>query len=242
MPTTASHPLVGGTLRFLTTNAGKLAEAERILGPLGWTVRPFHDDPHSPPPAFIEPQADDLAAIAEAKLAQAVDLLQPGHQDAILVEDSGLFVDALHGFPGVYSAHALATIGPAGLLDLLAGSEARLPSPPPDTLARWEHRSAHFACEALLLPATEEAPARTIAGSGRCLGRIADLEGGAGGFGFDPVFIPCDLDARGDPLPLGARGVASTSGETFAAVPGKVKDSFSHRRRALEDLARQLGG
>jgi len=63
---------------------------------------------------------------------------------------------------------------------------------------------------------------------------------GEAGFGFDPVFIPADLDGEGEPLSPDVLGVESTHGMTFGAVEPSKKQVFSHRRKALDDLLRQL--
>src|SRR6056300_1642921 len=100
---------------FLTGNAGKLAEAQHHLHPLGYEVRLLSVYGEN----IVEPQASDLETVARAKLEQALGHL-PSPQARVLVEDAGLFVDALNGFPGVYSAYALDTLGCHGILRLLA--------------------------------------------------------------------------------------------------------------------------
>ena len=115
------------TLNFLTSNSGKLSEAQTLLSPLGWEIQSFEIDGEVP--EVIEPQSDNLTTVALAKIAQGVELLasQGRLQESLLVEDSGLFIDALSEFPGVYSAHVLNSIGCDGILRLLA-----------------EERTAHF--------------------------------------------------------------------------------------------------
>src|ERR1041385_6931918 len=96
-------------LTFVTSNAGKAAELRDLLAPLG--VEGAQDKRGSP-----EVQADTLLEVAEAG---ARHLLASGLKPPFVLEDSGLFVAALRGFPGVNSRHALDTIGVAGLLKLL---------------------------------------------------------------------------------------------------------------------------
>mgnify|MGYP001207066379 FL=1 len=160
------------TLNFLTGNAGKLAEAQTLFSPLGWDVQRFEIEGEIP--EIIEPQTDNLTTVALAKIAQGVELLasQGRLQESLLVEDSGLFIDALPDFPGVYSAHVLQSIGCEGILRLLD-----------------DERSAHFLTAAVLW--TGEAVEVFI---GRCDGKIAMEIRGDDGFGYDPIFIPDSND------------------------------------------------
>ena len=157
-----------GTLNFLTGNAGKLAEAEDLIGPLNWEIKSFEIEGEVP--EIIEPQSDNLTTVALAKIAQGVELLasQNRLQESLLVEDSGLFIDALPNFPGVYSSDVLKSIGCEGILRLLD-----------------DDRAAHFLTVAALW--TGEVVEVFV---GRCDGRIATEIKGQDGFGYDPIFIP----------------------------------------------------
>lgn len=53
-------------------------------------------------------------------------------------------------------------------------------------------------------------------------GRIAEEEYGEGGFGYDPVFIPEGYD------------------KTFGELPAELKNSISHRARAIQELVKVL--
>jgi XTP/dITP diphosphohydrolase len=158
----------GPPLAFVTGNAGKLAELRDLLAPRGIEV--VGDGRGYP-----EIQAGTLAEVTEAG---ANHLLASGLKPPFLLEDSGLFVSALRGFPGVFSRHALETIGCRGVLDLLRGVEP-------------EVRGASFAADLTLVEA--DGSRRHFEGS--CKGRIAERAAGSGGFGFDPIFIP-DGQAR----------------------------------------------
>ena len=151
------------SLTFVTGNAGKAAELRAQLKPRGIAV--VQDDRGYP-----EVQADTLREVAEAG---ARHLLAAGLRPPFVLEDSGLFVAALRGWPGVYSRHALDTVGIPGLLRLMAPVEKEL-------------RTAAF--QACLLYV--DAAGKLHAFEGSCPGRIADQADGAGGFGFDPVFAP----------------------------------------------------
>jgi XTP/dITP diphosphohydrolase len=113
-----------------------------------------------------EIQADTLQEVVDHCLDQA------DSQDLgdIVLDDSGLFVEALGGFPGVYSAYVYKTIGCQGLLRLLDGNPTRI--------ARFDSCiGASIGGEHIIV-------------TGTVLGRIGTEMVGTAGFGFDPVFIP----------------------------------------------------
>jgi XTP/dITP diphosphohydrolase len=122
----------------------------------------------------------------------------------VLSDDSGLEVDALHGAPGVNSARY------AGEQGNDAANRARLKhdlaasgSPEP-----W---SARFRCVIALAES-----GRTLATfDGRVEGRVIADERGSGGFGYDSLFIP------------------DGHLHTFGQLPAEVKNTLSHRARAL---------
>ncbi|DAC09000.1 MAG TPA: non-canonical purine NTP pyrophosphatase [Candidatus Poseidoniaceae archaeon] len=210
-------------IHFLTGNEGKVAEAKHHLEPLG------HDVVQLSVEGIVEPQADELETVARAKLEQAKAHL-PNQDDWLMVEDAGLFVEALDGFPGVYSSYALSTLGCHGLLRLLDHLHSD------DLHVEAGLRRAEFKAIAALMT-----PDGIFIGEGACMGRIAPAVDGEGGFGFDPVFIPRDLDLSGAPAEIGVQGEVSTHGRTFAAVDMDLKAKFSHRTEALQDLLSQLG-
>jgi XTP/dITP diphosphohydrolase len=142
---------------FVSTNPGKYREVRALLAPFGvrtrWRRR-----------TLPEPQAETLEEVVLAKLSSVRDI--PGY---VLVEDSGLFVPSLNGFPGVYSAHFLKTwkFGPLR--------------------ERLEHRDrrAFFRTVAGLQRGTRR---WTFVGEVR--GEIARRPRGEHGFGYDPIFVP----------------------------------------------------
>lgn len=148
---------------FATGNPHKFKEAEAIFSknaPAGFCLRHF---------VFThrEIRSDDLSEIArEAVVAAYMQLKKP-----VFVEDTGLFVDALNGFPGAYSAWAQQKIGNAGLLKLLGGEKKR--SARFETVVAFTTDGNDIACF-----------------RGLCEGTIAEKETVGGGFGYDPIFIP----------------------------------------------------
>jgi len=147
-------------VRFVTGNAGKLQEAAAQLASAGVQVE-------AAPAPVVEIQADSLEAVARSKAEQAAKAVRP----PFFVEDAGLFIHALNGFPGVYSAPVYKTLGNQGVLRLLEGVG---------------DRSAHF--EAVIV--FVDAARASHVFHGQVQGTIAPRADGEGGFGFDPIFIP----------------------------------------------------
>jgi len=149
-------------LYFVTGNQGKVREFRSALEPLGHTV----DQLQMPYP---EIQADSLEEVARFGARWLVERTER----FIVLEDSGLFIDSLEGFPGVYSAYVYQTVGLEGVLKLMTGMDV-------------ERRSATFrSVIAMCSPGRE--PDLFI---GECSGRISTSLAGEGGFGYDPLFVP----------------------------------------------------
>ena len=181
-------------LVLATRNPGKVAElADRLAG-LGYTLVSAADVAGAPD---VEETENTLAGNAALK-ARA--LHAHTGLDA-LADDTGLLVAALGGAPGVHSARY------AGPQADDAANRARLL----DALRGVADRSARF--ETVLALATT-AGVRFF--SGVCTGRILDAPRGAGGFGYDALFVPDDGDGR-----------------TFAEMTTAEKGRLSHRARAL---------
>jgi len=154
-------------LRMVTSNDGKAREFAEALRGMPFRVERVHG-------SYEEVQADTLDEVA---LKSAQDLLAAGDVPRpFFLEDAGLFVDALRGFPGVYSAYVYRTVGWQGVLRLLHGAA--------DRSARFESRIALV---------TTWGEVELFAGTGH--GTIATEAKGEGGFGFDPIFV-----ARGETL------------------------------------------
>ena len=130
-----------------------------------------------------------------------------------LADDTGLEVDALGGAPGVWSAryagdHVTYADNVAKLLAELAGQAGG-----------GGERRARFRTVALVAwPDGQE-----VRADGTVEGRIATEARGAGGFGYDPVFVPDEGDGR-----------------TFAEMNADEKHAVSHRGRAFRALAEAL--
>jgi XTP/dITP diphosphohydrolase len=160
MPGSNSARPSGNGILFATSNRGKLEEAKRVLEPLGFSVQ-------SEDVKGIEIQADTTGQVAAYSSRAAASL----RGKPVLVEDAGLFIESLGGFPGVYSAYALKTLGMKGIITLLGASRERR--------ARFVSSVAY--CEPGREPDVFD---------GWVDGYIADEPRGTNGFGFDPIFIP----------------------------------------------------
>ena len=157
---------------FLASRNGKkLAEMERIIGPLVPGVRVLGLDDVV---AYEEPVEDQPDFAGNALLKARAGLAATGLPS--LADDSGLCVDALHGMPGVLSARwAGRARSDERNNDLLLQQLADVPE---------ERRGAHFSCAvALCHPDGTE-----VVVEGRMDGRIIRETRGSGGFGYDVLF------------------------------------------------------
>jgi len=148
------------SLSLMTSNPGKLREFRHELSSLGIEVTKSSED-------CEEIQAETLEEVVRYCLK---DLKRRKIRD-VMIDDSGLFIDSLGGFPGVYSSYAFKTLGCKGILKLMD---------------RLDDRKAHFSCcIGCLLRGGKE-----IIVTEGVKGRISAEERGSQGFGFDPIFVP----------------------------------------------------
>lgn len=187
-------------LLIATKNAHKTAEIGAMLS--GWEVTDLTAHPDIPAPEETGTTFAENAAIK----AVAATLRFPG---LVLSDDSGLEVDALGGAPGVISARY------AGLTATDADNRARLLRELHAAGARGKARSARFRC----VLALAEGGAVLGTFDGAVEGTIINEEKGAGGFGYDALFVP--------------EGFC----KTFGQLPPETKNQLSHRARALAKVA-----
>ena len=147
------------TVYFVTGNLGKVREAKAMFEKLGIDMQQLAYE-------YPELQSDDLGEIAKygAKDA-AMHLKKP-----IIVEDAGIFISALKGFPGPYSSFTFKCIGNEGILKLMKGVK---------------NRNAQFTSVVGYCEPGKEA----ITFSGSVKGKISDEPRGKMGFGYDPIFL-----------------------------------------------------
>jgi XTP/dITP diphosphohydrolase len=185
-----------------SNNPGKLIEFRRLLTPLGIEAIAQAElgiaEAAEPYPSFVE------NALAKARHASR----QAGLP--ALADDSGIFVDALHGAPGVQSARY------AGEPRSDRRNNARLI----EDLAGIADRRAHYYCMLALMRHGDDP--EPILVEGRWDGTIIDAPRGEGGFGYDPHFF--------DPA----------AGMTGAEMPLARKNEVSHRGKAMRLLLERL--
>jgi XTP/dITP diphosphohydrolase len=185
-----------------SSNAGKVREFRALLAGLDFSVIAqgelgieAAEEPHL---TFVE------NALAKARHA-AVHSGLPA-----LADDSGLCVAALGGAPGVHSAR-------------FSGLNADDDSNNAELLRRLQgeaDRRAHYTC-VLVAVASADDPEPLIA-EARWHGAIVTQPRGAGGFGYDPLFLLPEL------------------GRTAAELPPQEKNRISHRGLAMRELARRI--
>ena len=175
------------TVTFVTGNAHKLAEAAALLSPCGITVRQADL-------GYPEVQADSLEEVALAGIAWCMEKLKK----PCLLEDAGLFIKALGGFPGPYSRYVHETIGNAGIIRLMEGAQ---------------DRSAVFRSVIAYHDGTE--PHLFI---GETLGHISTRLEGTRGFGYDPLFVPTGYDLTFGQMEQQEKNAVSHRGKSLRAV------------------------
>ena len=197
-----------------TNNMKKLAEMQRILAPLGINVVTAKMLGITLPEVVEDGDTFEANAKIKAESACKITGLPA------IADDSGLCVDYLDGYPGIYSAR-FANIEIYGgecvdnernaddednnnlLLKKLEGVEK-------------EKRTAYYVCAiCCIFPDGKEITVR-----GECHGHIGFERDGNAGFGYDPLFI--------------------INGKSFGKYEGEEKDKISHRGKALRLLAKEL--
>lgn len=151
------------TFYLATGNPHKVKEIREALTGTGVSVEQAEVD-------IDEIQAPDVADVARRKVMDSFRDLDV--DDPVIVDDTGLYVDALSGFPGSQASSFLERCGNEGLLTLMEGKN---------------DRSAHFKT-AMAIYEPEDDTITVL--EGRCDGEISREPRGEGGFGYDPVFVP----------------------------------------------------
>ena len=212
-------------LRYVTTNDGKVREAEEYLGD-GVTALEYD---------YPEIQADSIEAVAAEGARAAY-----RHADApVVVDDAGLFVEGFDGFPGPYSSYVEDTLGVERVGRLARREDATRAQfrcvvaycdgdafeASPEPVDTNDRRGRDLAAADRATAATDESvaggdlPVKLFTGS--VPGRIVEPRG-EGGFGYDPIF--------------------EHDGATFAEMSPEEKNAVSHRGRALASFGEWYQG
>ena len=149
---------------FATGNINKFNEARSILSPYGFAVALLRVK-------GCEMQSDSLKEIAQTSAVNAF----KQSKLPIFVEDAGLFIDALGGFPGPYAAYVYKTIHNSGILRLMQDVKDR----------RAKFRSVIAYCDETL-----RQPQCFMGESNGEITLTERKQHEKAGFGFDPVFQP----------------------------------------------------
>lgn len=149
-------------LFFVSSNRSKYREAQSIAARFGIRLGLIQS-------ALEEIQSCSLKEIAEKKALDAFDKFgRP-----VVVEDDGLFIDGLDGFPGPFSSYVFQTIGNDGILRLLMQQHQRR-----------QNRKAKFV--SVIAFCSGDASKSFEA---KLFGSIAKTPRGRG-WGYDPIFVP----------------------------------------------------
>jgi XTP/dITP diphosphohydrolase len=143
-------------LFFVSSNRHKYQESKIILDSLGINLGFLKSN-------LEEIQSNSLNAIAIAKARDAFSKFKK----PVIIEDDGLFIDSIDGFPGPYSSYVFKTIGNKGILNLLKN-----------------HRKAKFVS---IITYCDKTILQSFVGS--LNGTISKTQKGKG-WGYDPIFIP----------------------------------------------------
>lgn len=184
---------------MITSNPGKVREFQEELSRLGFVME--HKGV-----GYEEIQTDRLEEVVRHGLRE----LEQRGLDNFIIDDSGLFIGSLNDFPGVYSAHALRTLGCKGILRLMEGVD---------------DRSARFEC---CIGARIEGVGEIVV-CDLARGDIIEEERGAGGFGFDPIFRPEGESRTYAQIPLEEKNEISHRGRAIRSFSRKLGERLGER-------------
>ncbi len=173
---------------FATGNINKFNEARRILSQQGLAV------------GMLKLKGDEIQSESLKEIAQkSVKNAYQRCKLPIFVEDAGLFVDALNGFPGPYAAYVYHTVHNDGILKLMENNK---------------NRCAHF--QSVIAFCDNQTSCEPTCFEGESRGEITmseRKEQGKSGFGFDPIFQP-----EGSPKTFAEMAIEEKNGYSHRAA------------------------
>lgn len=207
----------GGSVKKLvlaSKNQGKITELERILSDYATDIKVLGLKEFPNMPEVIE----SGNSLTENSLLKAKQISEFTGLPA-LADDSGLFVDALNGDPGVYSARWAQYLGDDARtrdrlnMEKVLSQLLEIPS---------GKRSAKFKTSVTFYDAKLDGLVVKKEQKGELEGEISKQPLGSNGFGYDPIFIPAGFD------------------QTLAQLSSGQKDEISHRGKALRAITPYL--
>lgn len=211
-----ARPLFSMTLVFASNNAHKLSEVRQIMPDvriLSLSDIGFIDEIEETGITLDENSAIKAQTVWNWLLSSS-DLSTSHDIDGVFADDTGLEIDALGGAPGVYTARwYMEEDGQFTKGDVAWRNRAKALR----VLAGETKRGAQFRTVITLIRRDQ-----TIQVEGIVRGSIAEKAYGNSGFGYDPIFIPKGYD------------------KTFAELPIEIKNSISHRAKAMAALVNEI--
>ncbi len=169
-------------IHFVTHNSSKYEEASSIAKEYNMLVKWYDHE-------YEELQEDSLEIIAQRSCSRVIQEKPELKALNFFLEDAGLFIEALNGFPGPYSAYAFKTINNDGILKLMEGKE---------------NRRAYFKS---VIAFHNGKSIETFTGITK--GSIIHSTIGDKGFGFDPIFKPKDNEQTFAEMTLATKNLYS---------------------------------
>ena len=198
-------------LVLATKNLGKIAEFDRLLNQFASDIKVLglSDYPNMPEVEESGKTLSENARLKAKAISQFTNL-------PALADDSGLFIDALNGQPGIYSARFSAYAGSDSKERDLANIKKvlELLKDVPE-----QQRGAQFKSVVAFYKPSNDGVVVEKEELGVLAGEIISSPRGQAGFGYDPIFSPNDFD------------------QSLAELSPGVKDEISHRGIALRAIA-----
>ncbi len=174
-------------LTFITSNKHKFEEAKKYLGNIKWLKIDYP-----------EIQGNSNEEIVKASLKYLENKLQRN----FFIEDSGLYIEALNGFPGPYSKYVYNKIGCEGILKLME---------------HFTNKNAEF-----ISTIGAKLDNKHLVIIGKCKGKISHTMQGIYGFGYDPIFIPNKLNKTFAELTLEIKNKYSHRGKALKKLKNYI--------------------
>ena len=168
-------------LKFVTSNAHKYMEAETLFKKRGieisWEKMKYE-----------EIQADDNETICRDSCMKLSEKLE----SPFFIDDTGLYIKSLNGFPGPFASYVQETLGNSRILEIASGSAAFF-----KTVVGFSNQKQIYVFTGILN------------------GNISNRESRTNGFGYDPIFIPQGYDKELSELSTEEKNIISHRGKAL---------------------------